>query len=40
MSEKKNGTTGAGSSVVVKQVLLLLSGENHNQRILPFSEKV
>jgi hypothetical protein len=37
---KESSTTGAGSSVVVKQVSFLLSWENLKQRVLPFSEKV
>jgi hypothetical protein len=36
---KENSATGAGSSVVVKQVSFLLSRENPKQRVLPFSEK-
>jgi hypothetical protein len=37
---KESGATGAGSSVVVEQVLFLLSWENLKQQVLPFSEKV
>jgi hypothetical protein len=37
---KESSATGAGSSVVVKQVSFLLSWENLKQRVLPFSEKV
>jgi hypothetical protein len=37
---KERSATGAGSSVVVKQVLFLVSWENLEQRVLPFSEKV
>jgi hypothetical protein len=36
---KERSATGAGSSVVVKQVSFLLSWENPKQRVLPFSEK-
>ena len=36
---KESSATGAGSSVVVKQVSFLLSWENLKQRVLPFSEK-
>jgi hypothetical protein len=37
---KESRATGAESSVVVKQVLFLLSWENLKQRVMPFSEKV
>jgi hypothetical protein len=36
---KESSATGAGSSVVVKQVSFLLSWENLKQRVLPFSKK-
>jgi hypothetical protein len=37
---KESRATGAGSSVVVEQVLFLLSWENLKQRVMSFSEKV
>jgi hypothetical protein len=37
---RERGATGAGSLVVVKQVLFLVTWENLKQRVLPFSEKV